>query len=105
MLRALAPDMPAVARMDRSGVIVTAPGDGAGSALSVATRRQGHRGRSCDGLCPLHARALLGEKAGKSAFRAFQASPRGGEIICRLAGDRVELEGCCVFYLEGQVEI
>ena len=25
--------------------------------------------------------------------------------ICRLVGDRVELEGSCVFYLEGEVEI
>jgi hypothetical protein len=42
---------------------------------------------------------------GKTAFRAFQASPRGGEVICRLLGDRVELEGTCVFYLEGQADI
>jgi predicted PhzF superfamily epimerase YddE/YHI9 len=41
----------------------------------------------------------------KTAFRAFQASKRGGEILCRLAGERVELEGNCVFYLEGEVEI
>jgi hypothetical protein len=41
----------------------------------------------------------------KTAFRAFQASRRGGVIICRLVGDRVELEGTCAFYLEGTVEI
>jgi predicted PhzF superfamily epimerase YddE/YHI9 len=49
--------------------------------------------------------AFLVRELGKTAFRAFQASRRGGEITCRLAGDRVELEGNCVFYLEGQVEI
>jgi hypothetical protein len=32
-------------------------------------------------------------------------SARGGDIMCRLAGDRVELEGGCVFYLEGRAEI
>ena len=41
----------------------------------------------------------------KKEFRAFQASRRGGEVICRLAGDRIELEGTCVFYLEGEVEV
>jgi hypothetical protein len=41
----------------------------------------------------------------KSAFRAYQASKRGGEVICRMVGDRVELEGRCVFYLQGEVEI
>lgn len=51
-------------------------------------------------LAPYWARRL-----GQTAFRAFQASPRGGEVVCRLAGDRVELEGGCVFYLEGSAEI
>jgi predicted PhzF superfamily epimerase YddE/YHI9 len=45
------------------------------------------------------------KRLGKTDFRAFQASPRGGEMGCRLIGDRVELEGSCVFYLEGEVEI
>jgi hypothetical protein len=51
-------------------------------------------------LAPYWARRL-----GKSAFRAFQASKRGGEVTCRLLGDRVVLEGTCVFYMEGIAEI
>ena len=51
-------------------------------------------------LAPYWARRL-----GKTEFHAFQASQRGGEIICRLVRDRIELEGNCVFYLEGHVEI
>jgi hypothetical protein len=45
------------------------------------------------------------ERLGKTALRAFQASRRGGEVICRLAGGRVELEGRCVFYSEGVAEL
>jgi predicted PhzF superfamily epimerase YddE/YHI9 len=45
------------------------------------------------------------KRLNKAAFRAFQASRRGGEILCRLVGERVELEGSCVFYLEGRAEI
>jgi hypothetical protein len=41
----------------------------------------------------------------KTELRAAQVSRRGGEIICRLVGERVELQGSCVFYLEGMVEI
>jgi predicted PhzF superfamily epimerase YddE/YHI9 len=41
----------------------------------------------------------------KTAFFAFQASRRGGEIRCGWAGDRVELEGSCVFYMQGEAEI
>jgi predicted PhzF superfamily epimerase YddE/YHI9 len=44
-------------------------------------------------------------RLGKTEFRAFQASRRGGIVSCRLAGDRVELEGSCVFYMEGEAEI
>ena len=44
-------------------------------------------------------------RLGKTDFTAFQASPRGGKVLCRLRGDRTELEGECVFYLEGEVEI
>jgi len=38
------------------------------------------------------------ERLGKTEIRAFQASRRGGEVLCRLAGERVELTGACVFY-------
>jgi len=110
-VRALAPDMLAIARMDRPGVIVTAPGD-------IALDDGGHdfisryfapakgvpedpvTGAAHCMLAPYWAKRL-----GKTSFRALQASRRGGEIVCRLAGDRVELEGSCVFYMEGEVEI
>ena len=41
----------------------------------------------------------------KDELRCFQASKRGGEITCRVKGERVELEGACVFYMEGVAEI
>ncbi|WP_313920161.1 hypothetical protein [Tahibacter sp.] len=43
-------------------------------------------------------------RLGKPELRAYQASARGGELVCRLAGSRVELDGACVFYLEGEIE-
>ena len=45
------------------------------------------------------------KRLGNTEFRAFQASRRGGELFCRLRGNRTELEGACVFYLEGTVEV
>jgi hypothetical protein len=35
--------------------------------------------------------------------RPRQASPRSGELQITLNGDRVELTGSCVFYLEGTI--
>lgn len=106
LVRELAPDIAAIARMDRSGVVVTAPGDETYDFVSryfapaKGIPEDPVTGGAHCALAPYWAKRL-----GKTAFRAYQASRRGGEITCRLAGDRVELEGSCVFYLEGEVEI
>jgi hypothetical protein len=41
----------------------------------------------------------MSNDSAKTAFRAFQPSRRGGEIICLMPGNRIELEGTCVFDL------
>jgi PhzF family phenazine biosynthesis protein len=106
VLRALAPDMAALARLDRSGVIVTAPGDGIYDFVSrYFAPRKGIPEDPVTGAAHCMLAPYWAQRLGKTAFRAFQASQRGGEMICRLVGDRVELEGSCVFYLEGEVEI
>ena len=48
---------------------------------------------------------LWSARLGKNELRAYQASARGGEMICRARGERVELEGACVFYMEGEAEV
>lgn len=106
-VRTLTPDFAAIARLDRSGLIVTAqdsgqPYDfvsryfapGKGIAEDPVTG-----GAHC-ALVPYWAGRL-----GKTRFHAYQASARGGDLHCRLLGERVELAGCCVFYLEGEAEI
>jgi PhzF family phenazine biosynthesis protein len=106
VVRELAPDIAAIARVDRSGVIVTARGDGNYDFVSryfapaKGIPEDPVTGGAHCALAPYWAKRL-----NKTAFRAFQASRRGGEIICRLAGDRVELQGTVVFYMKGEVEI
>jgi predicted PhzF superfamily epimerase YddE/YHI9 len=105
-LRELAPDMAAIVRLDRPGLIVTAPGDGRYDFISryfapaKGIPEDPVTGAAHCMLCPYWAKRLE-----KTDFVAFQASRRGGEVICRLSGERVELEGSCIFYLEGEVEI
>ena len=105
VVRGLAPDMAAISRMDRSGVIVTAPGDDSYDFVSryfapaKGIPEDPVTGGAHCMLAPYWAKRLR-----KTEFRAFQASRRGGEMICRLVDDRVEMEGACVFYLEGEVE-
>jgi PhzF family phenazine biosynthesis protein len=106
VLRALAPDMAALARLDRPGVIVTAPGERTYDFFSrYFAPRKGIPEDPVTGAAHCMLAPYWARRLGKTVFRAFQASRRGGEIICRVVGDRVELEGACVFYLEGAVEI
>jgi predicted PhzF superfamily epimerase YddE/YHI9 len=105
-VRALAPDLAAIGRLERSGVIVTAAGDEPYDFVSryfapaKGIPEDPVTGGAHCALVPYWARRL-----GKRELRAFQASWRGGEIVCRLAHDRVELAGSCVFYLEGEATI
>jgi PhzF family phenazine biosynthesis protein len=106
VLRELAPDMAAIARLDRPGVIVTASGDPQFDFLSrYFAPGKGIPEDPVTGAAHCMLTPYWANRLGKTTFRAFQCSPRGGEVICRLKGDRVELEGSCVFYLEGEVEI
>jgi predicted PhzF superfamily epimerase YddE/YHI9 len=106
VVRSLEPVMAEVAKLDRGGLIVTAPGDERYDFVSryfapaKGIPEDPVTGSAHCMLAPYWARRL-----GKTSFQAFQASRRGGEVGCRLQGERVELEGACVFYLEGMAEI
>jgi predicted PhzF superfamily epimerase YddE/YHI9 len=105
-VRTLAPDMAAVARLDRPGVIVTAAGDGGYDFISrYFAPAKGIPEDPVTGAAHCMLAPYWAKRLGKAEFRAYQASQRGGQVTCRLAGDRVELEGSCVFYLEGEAEI
>jgi PhzF family phenazine biosynthesis protein len=104
-VRDLSPDSASLARLDRPGVIVTAPGDGAYDFISrYFAPAKGIPEDPVTGAAHCMLAPYWAARLGKTAFTAFQASRRGGEVICRLSGDRVELQGRCVFYLEGDVE-
>jgi PhzF family phenazine biosynthesis protein len=105
-VRSLEPDLAAIARLDRTGVIVTAFGDGTHDFVSryfapaKGIPEDPVTGGAHCGLVPFWA-----ARTGKDAFVAYQASRRGGELVCRLIGDRVQLHGACAFYLEGYIEL
>ena len=106
VVRRLTPDLTRVAALDRAGLIVTAaaapPYDFVSRYFAPAkgVPEDPVTGSAHCALAPFWAQRLE-----RRTLRAFQASRRGGELVCRLAGDRVELEGACVFYLEGDAEI
>ncbi len=105
-VRKLSPDLAAIARLDRTGVIVTAPGDQIYDFVSrYFAPAKGIPEDPVTGGAHCMLTPFWAKKLGKTDFHVFQASRRSGEIICRLKQDRVELEGSCVFFLEGEVEL
>jgi predicted PhzF superfamily epimerase YddE/YHI9 len=103
-VRSLRPDFACVAALDAFAVIVSAPGDtvdfvsrffapGAGIAEDPVT------GSSHCTLAPYWAARL-----GKNQLTAKQVSPRGGDLLCELRGERVVIAGHVVEYLRGEIE-
>ena len=45
------------------------------------------------------------ERLGKLRLRAYQASSRGGELLCRLEADRVVVSGQAVTYMSGLINL
>jgi PhzF family phenazine biosynthesis protein len=105
-VRGLEPDAAAVSRIDRPGIIVTAAGDEDYDFVSrYFAPQKGITEDPVTGAAHCMLTPYWAKRLGKTSFRAFQASPRGGEVLCRLKDERVELEGSCVFYMEGAAEI
>lgn len=105
-VRALDPDLAGIAKLNRFGLIVTAAGEGRYDFVSrYFAPAKGIPEDPVTGSAHCMLVPYWAQRLRKTSFQAFQASRRGGEVGCRLHGDRVELEGACVFYLEGMVEI
>lgn len=105
-VRTLTPGLAAIAAMDRPGLIVTAPGDENFDFVSrYFAPSKGIDEDPVTGAAHCMLTPYWAARLGKDRFHAYQASRRGGEVRCGLIGDRVELEGSCVFYLEGEVEL
>lgn len=105
-VRALAPDMRALAARGRH-VCVTAPGDA--PDVDVVSRFFAPAAGIDEDPVTGSAHCLLtpywSERLGRRELRARQASRRGGALLCRDRGDRVELVGRVVPYLEGTLTV
>jgi PhzF family phenazine biosynthesis protein len=105
-VRALEPDMNHVAAAGGRGLIVTAPGEADVDFVSRFFAPQSGiaedpvTGSAHSALTPYWAARL-----GKTRFHARQLSPRGGELWCELAGDRVKISGQAVLYLRGRIDV
>jgi len=105
-VRALAPDMAGLAALGPDHQFICTA---SGSATDVVSRvfvpgigipEDPVTGSAHAVLTPFWAQRL-----GRTAFTAHQASLRGGDVACRLEGDRVWLGGQCVTVVEGRFHL
>ena len=104
-VRALQPDMGALRKLDRRGVIVTAPGVEHDFVSRFFAPNYGIPEDPVTGSAHCILAPYWAERLGKTEFRARQVSQRGGELGVRLDGGRVHLTGQAVLYLRGEIEI
>jgi PhzF family phenazine biosynthesis protein len=104
-VRACRPDLAVVATLPWLGMMVTAPGQhhdfvSRYFAPAIGINEDPVTGSIHCSLIPYWAGRL-----GKTELNAFQASPRGGELFCRLEGERVKIAGHAVLVASGQLHL
>lgn len=104
-VRNLKPDLAAVATFNCRCLVPTARGRTADFVSRAFAPRYGIpedpvTGSAHCALAPYWAGVL-----GKQELRAVQVSARGGEVQCRVAGDRVKLAGQAAVYLAGMIDV
>lgn len=100
-IRALDPDFAALKRLGNVLAIATAPGELAEVVSRVFAPGAGIDEDPVTGSAHAVIAPMWAERLGRARFTAYQASVRGGHMVCEVAGDRVYLEAGCVSVIEG----
>ncbi|GIF10611.1 PhzF family phenazine biosynthesis protein [Actinoplanes teichomyceticus] len=108
-VRALTPDLGALARLTRRGVIVTALAEDPASGYDFVSRFFGPAvGVNEDPVTGSAHTALTpywSERLGRTTLTGYQASSRGGLVLLTLRGDRVDLSGHAVTTIDGELRV
>jgi PhzF family phenazine biosynthesis protein len=99
-VRALEPDMAALARIDRMA-ICTAPGERTDVVSRVFVPAWGVPEDSVTGSAHAVLAPFWCERLRQGRLSAYQASARGGELMMEHVGEQVRLRGHCVTVVEG----
>ncbi|WP_347304453.1 PhzF family phenazine biosynthesis protein [Croceibacterium sp. TMG7-5b_MA50] len=105
-VRTLAPDMAGLARLGPDHqFICTAVGSATDVVSRVFVPGAGIPEDPVTGSAHAVLAGFWAPRLGRDSFTAHQASERGGDIACRLDGNRVWLTGQCVTIVEGQFRL
>jgi predicted PhzF superfamily epimerase YddE/YHI9 len=102
---AIEPDFGILGRLDRRGVIATAPGDDADFVSRFFCPNYDVPEDPVCGSAHCMLTPFWSERLGKSTLLAHQISARGGVLHCGTENGRVQLAGHAVQFLEGRITI
>jgi PhzF family phenazine biosynthesis protein len=102
-IRGLNPDMEALKSVDRFAVIATAPGDDCDFVSRFFAPAKGVPEDPVTGSSHCTLIPYWSKQLGKTSLHARQLSRRGGELMCKLLGDRVEIAGRAALFLRGRI--
>nr|WP_137676967.1 PhzF family phenazine biosynthesis protein [Parerythrobacter lutipelagi] len=100
-VRALEPDVRGLGALGDDQFICTAPGENVDVVSRVFVPGGGVDEDSVTGSAHAVLTPFWANRLGRDSFTAHQASQRGGDLTCRLDGDRAWLGGACVTVVEG----
>ena len=98
IIRKMKPDIDKVKQLDGLGVGVTAPGKDYDCVSRFFVPELSIPEDPVTGSAHCMITPYWTKRLGKSSINAFQASKRGGELICELRGDRVIISGKAVIF-------
>ena len=100
-MRALDPDLRALGALGNHQFICTAPGKRTDVVSRVFVPGGGVDEDSVTGSAHAVLTPFWAARLGRASFTAHQASARGGDLTCRLEGNRAVLRGRCITVVEG----
>ena len=101
----LKPDFDLLNQVDSLGIIVTARDEDADFVSRFFAPRAGINEDPVTGSAHCTLIPFWSERLKKTELRARQVSQRGGELFCRLEGDRVAIGGRATIYSRGSLEV
>lgn len=104
-VRDMQPNLERIASIDAFAVIVAAPGDTVDYVYRFFAPRQGIAEDPVTGSANCTLVPYWAARLGKLELDAKQLSPRGGDLHCKLRGDRVLIAGRTVEYLRGYITL
>ena len=105
IIRSIDPDSAKVKALDGLILHVTAPGKDVDCVSRSFAPKLAIKEDPVCGSGHCHIVPYWAERLGKSEISAYQASPRGGYLYCRMNGENVIIAGNAVLYSEADIKI